>query len=143
MVPFSSPRILSKRSYSPRVFLPGSGLSPHTLPHHLLGRLLPNLPPLPQPHLCFQSLTSSPQGKCYSHLELNTPKLNSFFPQVASSLGFHVYYGITIFKTLVSRLILFFSHRTHIKLVVKSQWPHCCSLSQSSIRLLLPSLDSH
>ena len=76
-------------------------------------------------------------GTWYSHRKLNTPKINFFFPpshtlpcipcvllaSLSSKVWFHVWF--------------YFSPQNPIQVTVKSQWFHCCSISQPSTRVLL------
>lgn len=123
-IPFPSPCVLPKHSYSSWTLLPCSGSPFISFPTLCWGA--PRKPPF-----CFP-----PQALLDSHPWLNTPQIKLPFSQVASSLGFHLYCWEPHLQNSISLLtLLSFSSDTNIKLAVKP-WRHRhLSNSQPSIRL--------
>ena len=117
---FPTSYILTKHSDSPMNVSSLLPLSLHYLPCPLLGIHLSNLPSAsPLPTLTSASKSLQHHFKHYLVYIYHAifPKSNSLFPKQSPPLVSIYIVGITIFKTSMSPLTLFFSGNTSIKLV--------------------------
>lgn len=96
---------------------------PTPLPLSSTGVHLSNLPSAPPPHPtppCGSKCSHHHPRRCSIHIyNLIFPKSNSLFPKRSPPLGSIYIVGITIFKTSMSPLTLFFSGNTSIEFVVQ------------------------